>query len=91
MFASMFESYVLPAPRMVAALDDVALLDAISVATAVETLAVDLRRAVFEEIVRRRTRSTPATRPNLVRPRVALPSSSPRRRRRKARKRRRRH
>ena len=83
----MFESVELPSPDVIADLDDLELLDAMAVATVVETAAIDVRIAVIEEIYRRQMRATAGTRPQPAHPRAALPSPR-RRRRRKARKRR---
>ena len=82
----MFESMELPHPDEVAGMDDVGLLDALALATVVETTAIDLRIAAIQEIYLRGLRSGAGTRPQPPRPRAALPS--PRRQRRKRRKRR---
>jgi hypothetical protein len=84
----MFESIELPNADVVADLDDVGLLDAMALATVVETAAIDVRVAAIREIYQRGLGAIAGTRPKPPRPRAALPS--PRRRRRKARKRRRR-
>ncbi|MFL6084674.1 MAG: hypothetical protein ACJ74F_16060 [Mycobacterium sp.] len=86
----MFESYELPPPEAVADLDDLGLLDTMELATALETVAIDVQVAVKRELCMRQVRAAAMTRPTPPRPR-ALPSSSSRRRRRKSRKRRRRH
>jgi hypothetical protein len=82
----MFESIELPFPEDVAGLDDVGLLDAMAVATVVETAAIDVRIAAIHEIYRRNMSSTAGTGAKPTPPHAAVPSS--RRRRRKARKRR---
>ena len=87
----MFDSS-LPPPEAVAGLDEVGLLATMELATAPETIAVDVQIAVVREMCRRQSRATAGTRPTPP-PRRALTSSSrsSRRRRRKARKRRQRH
>jgi hypothetical protein len=84
----MFETIELPEAGSVADLDDLGLLDAMALATVVETAAIDVRIAAIREIYRRGLGSVASTRPNPTRRSAAVPSS--RRRRRKARKRRRR-
>ena len=86
--ASMFETIELPDADVVADLDDLGLLDAMALATVVETAAIDVRVAAIREIYRRGLGSIAGPRPNPPRLHAARPSS--RCRRRKARKRRRR-
>jgi Tfp pilus assembly protein PilN len=87
--AIMFESIELPGAETVHDLDDLELLDAMALATLVETAAIDVRLAAIQEIYRRGLRATAGSAPKPSSRRAAL--GSPRRRRRKARKRRRRH
>jgi hypothetical protein len=84
----MFESYEMPAPASVAALDDLGLVDAIATATLVESLATEVRIAAIQEMYIRQSSVGARTHPKPSAPRAALPAS--RRRRRKARKHRRR-
>ncbi|MBE1550114.1 hypothetical protein GGC64_004154 [Mycobacterium sp. OAS707] len=84
----MFETIDLPGPETFPDLDDLGLLDAMLLATVVETAAMDVRVAAIQEIYRRGLRAATGSAPTPSSPRVAL--GSPRRRRRKARKRRRR-
>jgi len=86
--ANMFETIELPGPETVPDLDDLGLLDAMALATVVETAAIDVRVAAIREIYRRGLRAATGSAPKPSSPRAAL--GSPRRRRRKARKRRRR-
>ncbi len=83
----MFESYELPKPEAIAGLDDRGLVDAMAVATIVESAAMEVRFAAIQEMYARQSPARGPSRP--PRPRAALPSSR-RRRGRKARKRRRR-
>jgi hypothetical protein len=87
--AGMFETIELPLPDAVINLDDLGLLDAMALATLVETAAIDVRVAAVREIYRRGLGSAAGSAPTPTGPRAA--SASPRRRRRKTRKRRRRH
>ena len=86
--AIMFETIELPGPETVRDLDDLGLLDAMALATVVETAAIDVRLAAIREIYRRGLGVAAGSAPAPSRPSASL--GSPRRRRRKARKRRRR-
>ena len=87
--ARMFETVELPGPETVPDLDDLGLLDAMAVATLIETAAVDVRVAAIREIYRRGLRATAGPAPKPSSPRAGRGSRGGRRR--KARKRRRRH
>lgn len=62
-FELMFESYELPPPEAVADLDDLGLLDTMELATALETVAIDVQVAVMRELCRRQVRAAAMTRP----------------------------
>jgi hypothetical protein len=85
----MFDSYELPQPDEVAGLSDAGLVDVMTVATLMETVAIEVRLAAMEEMYARQMEAAPTTRPTPPRPQAALPPSHRRKRRR--RKRRNRH
>jgi hypothetical protein len=86
----MFDSYELPQPDEIAGLSDAGLFDAMTMATLMETAAIEVRLAAIEEICVRQLRAPATTRPTPPRPQAALQRPS-RRRRRTRRKRRNRH
>jgi hypothetical protein len=80
----MFESYELPQPDEVAGLDDLDLVDAMTAATLLETVAIEVRFAAMQEMYERQLRQLRApaqTRPAPPRPATALQRRSGRRRR----------
>jgi hypothetical protein len=87
--ARMFESYELPDPEDIVALDDAGLINTVVMTTVLEDLVTACRALALDELCIRRTHPQARTRPTPPRPRAI--ASSSRRRRRKARKRRRRH
>ena len=87
-FAIMFETFELPAPVSLGSFDDLELAAAVDTATLVESLALEVRIAVIQQMYTRQLHTTAGTRPTPSAPRAALPPPRSRRRRRKARKRR---
>jgi len=86
--ARMFESYELPDPEDIVALDDAGLINTVVMTTVLEDLVTACRALALDELCIRRTFPSASTCPAPTRPRAI---TSSRRRQRKARKRRRRH
>jgi hypothetical protein len=86
--ARMFESYELPDPEDIVALDDAGLINTVVMTTVLEDLVTACRALAVDELCIRRAFPSASTCPAPARPRAI---TSSRRRRRKARKRRRRH
>ncbi|WP_142760712.1 hypothetical protein [Mycobacterium sp. MFM001] len=84
----MFESYELPRRDQIAELDEVGLVDAMAVATLMESAALDVRLAAIQEMYER-LRPSASTRSSPPHPKAALrPPSNRRSRRSRKRKRR---
>ncbi len=79
----MFDSYEMPQPEEIAGLSDAGLVDAMTMATLMESAAIEVRLAALEEMNIRQLRA-PARRPTQP---AALRGPSRRRRKRRNRKR----